>query len=83
MENEAEVLETKAGTGGIGKLGNVGLAEEDGAVRGREHARHAMQQRGLAGARGPHDGDGFAGLDVEGNTGEDRALAVVLRDVMK
>lgn len=83
LEDEAEVAEAGAGAGGIGKRRDVRVAKADAAVGGREHAGHAVQQRGFAGAGGPHDGNELAWGDVQGDAGQHGAAAEILRDVVE
>src|SRR5215217_5790120 len=56
LEDEADLLAPQQGQLLLGQRRQVHVADEDLAAGRRVEAGHAVQQRGLAGPRGPHDG---------------------------
>mmetsp|Transcript_33575 Transcript_33575/g.73269 ORF Transcript_33575/g.73269 Transcript_33575/m.73269 type:complete len:581 (+) Transcript_33575:892-2634(+) len=63
--------------GGEGEVAGVLLVQEHRAGRRIVHPQQHLQQRGLAGAGGPDDGDVLAAADVEGHAAQHLAVGVV------
>src|SRR5580704_15843148 len=80
LEDEADLFGAEAGEAAFIEAGDVGTVDDGAAGCGRIEAAKNVDQRGLAGAGRTHDGDPFAGLDVEGNAIERADVAVVFAE---
>ena len=65
LEDEADGLAAKARQFGAAKLRGVGAVDAHRAAGRLIETADQVQQRGLAGAGGPHDGDPFAAFGGE------------------
>jgi len=81
LEDGADLGASESGeTLGI-ELGELGGADANGSGVGAVDASEAIQEGGFATAGGSHEGDAFAGVDVEGYAAEDRAGFVGFLDI--
>src|SRR5262249_52557056 len=84
--DEGELLVDHADAGPVlaqrspAQRGELHVAEADRAIADRRGTREAPQERGLAGARGPDDGDELSGMDRGRHVAERLLIAENLRD---
>ena len=82
LEDETELAQAQVGALRIGHFGEVLAREQHPTVVRDQHPRQAVQEGGLAGTGGPHDGDGLPGGDGEGDSGQCLDRAEALGDVV-
>ena len=67
LEDEADVAAADLGEFVVVELGDVAVAEDVLAARGAVEAAEQVEHGALARARRAHDGDVFAGVEVDGD----------------
>ena len=70
LEDEADLLAPHARQFVVGQAGHVAAVEVVAAAVGAVEQADDVEQRGLAGAGRPHDGEVFAGRDVEADAAQ-------------
>ena len=65
LEDESHGALAQVGAAGVGERGEILIADADAARGGRSQTADDVEQRRLAGARRPDDGEELAAFDVE------------------
>ena len=78
LEDEADLAAAEEGEVVVGEAGDVLAFDDHVATVGAGEAGHEVEEGGLAGSGGAHDGEEPAALDFEGDAGEGGDGAVAL-----